>query len=160
MKSKKTRSLIIKSTLKQFYLVEQFIDAICDEFNVSNSYFGNIIVSVTEAVENAIKHGNKNDENKNVFITFYPTENGFSFLIEDEGEGFDFLSIPDPTDINIENIDLGNGLYLIKNLSDGVIFYEKGKKLEIIFKTSSINQEIALHRIKILKERYKVVNKH
>ncbi|HPS45673.1 MAG TPA: ATP-binding protein [Bacteroidales bacterium] len=145
--------LIIPSLLDQMYQVEKFVEEICDEFNINNTYFGNIIVALTEAVENAIKHGNANNSSKKVEITFITKNEGLSFVVKDEGAGFNANTIPDPTDINTKEEETkGRGIFLIKSLADEVNFLGKGNEVEIIFKIASINSEMAIERIQQLKK--------
>jgi serine/threonine-protein kinase RsbW len=147
----KKQFLSLKSTKENIHQVEKFVEDICDEFNINNTYFGNILVALTEAVSNAIVHGNKNEVNKDIHITFESKPIGLSFTIQDQGNGFDFNNIPDPTDLAVElNEEEGRGIFLMKVLADEVNFLENGKSIELIFKISSINQELALERIKQL----------
>ncbi|NVO01476.1 MAG: ATP-binding protein [Bacteroidetes bacterium] len=147
----KKQFLSLKSTKENIHQVEKFVEDICDEFNINNTYFGNILVALTEALSNAIVHGNKNDVNKDINITFESKPIGLSFTIQDEGNGFDFNNIPDPTDLAVElKNEEGRGIFLMKVLADEVNFLDNGKSIELIFKISSINQELALDRIKQL----------
>jgi serine/threonine-protein kinase RsbW len=145
--------LILPSIPENIYQVEKFVEDICDEFNINNTYFGNILVALTEAVENGMKHGNGNDPSKHVRIIFTSKSEGLSFTVKDEGRGFDITNIPDPTDINQDSEEIkGRGIFLIKSLADEVRFLDKGKTVEILFKISSINNEMAVDRIKQLKK--------
>jgi len=145
--------LILPSLPENIYQVEKFVEDICDEFNINNTYFGNILVALTEAVENAMKHGNGNNPSKHVQIIFTSKPEGLSFKIKDEGKGFDINNIPDPTDINADPEETkGRGIFLIKSLADDVKFLDKGKTVEILFKVSSINSEMAVDRIRQLKK--------
>jgi serine/threonine-protein kinase RsbW len=145
--------LILPSLPESIHQVEKFVEDICDEFNINNTYFGNILVTLTEAVENAMKHGNGNDPSKKVQIIFTSKPEGLSFVVKDEGNGFDINQIPDPTDLNTDPEESkGRGIFLIKSLADEVKFLDKGNTVEIIFKISSINSEMAIERIKQLKK--------
>ena len=149
---KKLRKIELISARENISLIEKFVEEICDDYNIYNSYFGNIIIALTEATTNAIIHGNKEDKLKTVIITFESKSIGLTFVIEDQGDGFDFENIPDPTDVSIENSDeLGKGIFLIKSLADEVNFYEDGRVIEIVFKITSINNETTIERINILK---------
>jgi len=123
----------IPSISENIRIVESFIDNVKDKFNITDDIYGNIMVAVTEAVNNAIKHGNNGDKSKNVKISVECEENLMRFLIEDEGEGFDYENLPDPT--APENIDKlsGRGIFLMKHLADEVKHFEKGKKTELTF---------------------------
>jgi serine/threonine-protein kinase RsbW len=145
--------LVIPSVPNNIHQIERFVEDICDEYNINNTYFGNILVVLTEAVENAMKHGNSYDPSKNVEITFTSKAEGLSFIIKDEGEGFDISNIPDPTDLNSKADDLkGRGIFCIRTLADEMRYFDGGKSIEIIFKISSINSEMALDRISKLKQ--------
>ena len=113
--------------------VEQIIENIKEEYKISEEIYGNILVSLSEAVNNAIKHGNKLDSKKLVSFEFDPTETEFTFKIVDQGVGFNYNDIPDPTHPdNIEKPD-GRGIFIMKNLSDKVEFNESGSEVKISF---------------------------
>jgi len=114
-------------------LVEDFIDNVIKDHNIKEDLFGNILVAVTEGANNAIIHGNKEDESKKVTITVEDKDSKLTFFIEDEGEGFDPDSLPDPT--APENLEkpTGRGIFLIKQLADHALFHNNGRKVEIRF---------------------------
>lgn len=125
------------SRIENLSLVEKMIDKVCEEFKVNEDHYGNILIALTEAVNNAILHGNKQDPSKNITLTFENKETGLSFVVEDEGEGFDFQHLPDPTDpANLEKPN-GRGVFLMKNLADEVTFTNQGKRVELKFKASA-----------------------
>ncbi len=112
---------------------EKFVEEINKEFNLSEVVYGNILVSVTEAVNNAILHGNKLDKTKNVGLECEISKKEISFKVSDDGQGFDFDNIPDPTlPENIEKLN-GRGVFLIKNLSDKMEFFNNGSVIEFKF---------------------------
>jgi serine/threonine-protein kinase RsbW len=117
----------IESKSESIQVVEKHIDNICKEVAVNKDYYGNILIAVTEAVNNAIHHGNKSNPNKSVNVQADKSEKELSFRIQDEGDGFDYDNLPDPTDpANIEKPH-GRGVFLMKNLADDVDFEEQGK---------------------------------
>ena len=125
----------IKSKIENLREVEKFIDDITAELNLSNEIYGNILISVLEAAKNAIVHGNKNDISKNVEIKVRKEKENLDFFIKDEGNGFDFNTIPDPTALeNIEKVN-GRGVFLMKKLSDDIEFKEEGRLVKITFNT-------------------------
>ncbi len=128
------KELTIESKIENLRTVEKLIDDIAASNSVSSESYGNILIAILEGVNNAILHGNKNDENKKVKIYFSIEENEFIVKIHDEGEGFDYENIPDPTaPENIENIN-GRGIFLMEKLSDKLEFFDKGTKVELTFK--------------------------
>lgn len=124
----------ISSKAENIILVERMIEDVCDLFNINQDYYGNILVALTEAVNNAIYHGNQANENKNIDISFKSSPNIVSFIVKDEGPGFNYANIPDPT--NPENIAKpnGRGVFLMRNLADKVSFEENGSKVILDFK--------------------------
>lgn len=125
--------LEINSDISNISQVEQLIDTVCEDLNVSEDNYGNILIAVTEAVNNAIIHGNKNNPEKLVKVEVDKITKEVVFSIYDDGGGFDFTKLPDPTaPENIEKPD-GRGIFLMKNLSDKVEFFDEGKKVSITF---------------------------
>jgi serine/threonine-protein kinase RsbW len=121
------------SSSENMALVEKLIDDICTEYKVNEDHYGNILVALTEAVNNAIHHGNQADSNKMVFVTFEGTEGQLAFTVKDEGPGFDHDHLPDPTDpANLEKPN-GRGVFLMRNLSDDIEFSDNGSSVTIRF---------------------------
>ncbi len=123
----------IPSLSENIRIIESFIDNAKEKFNLNDDIYGNIMIAVTESVNNAIVHGNNNDKSKNVLITLLLEEQLIKFRIQDEGKGFNFHNLPDPT--APENISKpgGRGIFLMKHLSDEVHFTEDGRIVELIF---------------------------
>jgi serine/threonine-protein kinase RsbW len=123
----------IPSLAENIRIIESFIDNAKERFCLDDDIYGNIMIAVTESVNNAIKHGNKGNKSKNVLLTLSLNESILKFVVEDEGEGFDFNNLPDPT--APENIDKpsGRGIFLMKHLSDEVHFRANGQVVELYF---------------------------
>ncbi|NEM96372.1 ATP-binding protein [Pontibacter burrus] len=123
----------IPSLIENIRVIESFIDNSKEEFEFEDDIYGNIMVAVTESVNNAIRHGNKFDKEKNVYLTLQVEENQLLFEVEDEGPGFDYENLPDPTaPENLENPG-GRGIFLMRNLCDEVNFFDQGKKVQLKF---------------------------
>jgi serine/threonine-protein kinase RsbW len=85
-----------------------------------------IRLAVEEALVNAIKHGNQQDRNKQVMLSYYLEDDAFCIRIRDEGPGFDPTSVPDPTlQENLERCS-GRGLMLMRYYMTEVHFLERG----------------------------------
>lgn len=127
--------LVLDSHPKNIAKIEPFIHEVTKHCRCSldEGHFGNILVAVTEAVNNAIIHGNRAKESKKVTIHTQMRSGRLHFLIEDEGVGFDPKTIPDPT--APENIlkPGGRGVFLMRELADELHFLEQGRKVEIQF---------------------------
>ena len=123
----------IPSSLKYIHVIEEYINTVRSDFQIDDCIYGNIHLAVVEAVTNAIIHGNKSDENKDVYFETKKEDTKIEIIVKDQGDGFDAEVIPDPTlPENLEKIS-GRGVFLIKNLADEVIFSENGTVLQMIF---------------------------
>lgn len=113
--------------------VEDLVQKITSGRNLSQDLHGNILVSLTEAVNNAIIHGNCCDHNKNVKIVFTERRNQIKFKVSDEGKGFNPDTLPDPTaPENIYNIG-GRGVFLMRQLCDQLVYKDSGRTVEMHF---------------------------
>lgn len=123
----------ISSEIGNIIKVENFIDSLTRNFDLHEDLYGKISLSVIEAVNNAILSGNNQVPEKLVKLTAVKEDDKFMISVEDEGEGFDYNNIPDPTlPDNIEKI-AGRGLYLMKTLSDDLVFENNGSKVTLVF---------------------------
>ena len=124
----------IPSIKENVSVVESFIENVGEKIRIEETIYGNVLVSVTEAVNNAIVHGNKEDKNKKVRLGLKKNKKSVRFIVEDEGMGFDHNTLPDPTNPkNIEKVK-GRGIFLIKSLSDKTTFKQGGRVVEMLFK--------------------------
>lgn len=122
------RTLKFPSILENIHLAEKLIDDVVAEYGVKEDYYGELLIAMTEAVNNAIVHGNKLDPTKQVTLTFDIIEDRLMrFMIEDEGPGFDYDHLPDPT--APENIEKphGRGVFLMRKLADQCEFQDNGR---------------------------------
>ncbi len=126
-------SLSIASDYSEVGKVENLIDNVCTKLSVKEDYYGNVLIAVTEAVNNAIQHGNKLEAELKVDIAVGDKETDFCFCVKDCGAGFDYKNLPDPTSPeNIEKED-GRGIFLMKSLAEEVEFCGGGKQVNIYF---------------------------
>ena len=126
-------SLSIPSDFQHVHRVESLIDKVCDQLNVKEDYYGNVLIAVTEAVNNAILHGNNSNPELNVDLFVGDKETDFCFSVKDNGTGFDFSNIADPTSPeNVEKAD-GRGIFLMRSLAEEVEFLDNGRNVNIYF---------------------------
>lgn len=128
------RTISIASKIDNLRKIEKVIDEISAEYSIGEDQYGNILIAALEAANNAILHGNKLDESKNVDIKFIIVEDILRIAVQDKGEGFNYESIPDPTaPENLENVN-GRGIFLMEKLSDDIKFKNNGAIVELEFK--------------------------
>jgi serine/threonine-protein kinase RsbW len=128
-------TLQLSSKIANITIVEKFIDELSAKYGFIDEVYANILTCLSEAVINAIVHGNRENLDKKVYINLEViNDKRLIFTISDEGDGFDFNNLPDPTSPeNIENLT-GRGVFIIKKLADQCIFNSKGNELELHFK--------------------------
>ena len=128
-----TEQVQLPTKMGSILIAEQKVEQVCEVLNVADRCVGNILISVTEAVNNAIIHGNKKDESKQIVLAYSTQKNSLVFIIKDEGNGFDSSNLPDPTDPeNLEKLH-GRGVFLMRSLADKVDFEEEGKLVKLTF---------------------------
>jgi serine/threonine-protein kinase RsbW len=131
---KTVESISVPSNFDHLPTVESLIDRICNQCGVSEDAYGNVLISVTEAFNNALIHGNKMVNELEVAVAVAEDHSELCFAVKDQGAGFDFVNIDDPT--SPENIEKenGRGIYLMRHLADEVVFTNGGREVNIYFK--------------------------
>lgn len=133
----KRLNLIINSRIENIRLVENFLENLIQEFRLEEKLCGKIILATIEATNNACLWGGKNDENKKVTLNAWIKNSELFISVEDEGEGFDYSSISDPTIPKNLLKTTGRGLYLMKVLSDHLEFQKNGSLVIMAFSLNS-----------------------
>ena len=152
------REIRLESSLSEMFRVEQFVEEISDEHMLYGSYFGNIMMAVTEAVENAIVHGNSEDRAKAVRIKEELTREGLWITVTDEGIGFnyrEYLQKAKDAGFNSEK----TGLLVIQKLCDELRFSRDGRSLMMLFRINGIDEKIFSRRETFMQEFFKVYQK-
>ena len=126
-------SIKIASDFQEIQRVEALVDKVCNSIGVNEDFYGNVLIAVTEAVNNAIEHGNQKRLDLSVEVGVGDYAEEFCFAIKDFGNGFDFDNLPDPT--APENIlkENGRGIFLMRSLADEVVFDDNGREVTIYF---------------------------
>jgi len=128
------KDLNIPADLGNLRLVEKAIDELSMELDLSDEIYGNVLVATMEATNNAIIHGNNSDPEKIVKIQMMLEQKELKVHIEDQGRGFDYSTVPDPTSPeNLEKIN-GRGIFLMERLSDEIVYLENGRIVELKFR--------------------------
>jgi len=126
-------SIKIASKIENLVIVENLVNDLSEVYKFDSDVYANLLVGVTEAVNNSIVHGNKEDESKFVTLNYESTDKFILFTISDEGKGFNYYTIPDPTlPENIEKEE-GRGIFLMNNLADEVVYNDLGNEVSLKF---------------------------
>jgi len=141
------QSVSIKLQPESIRDIEIFVDAICDQLFINDTYYGNILMSLTEIFNYLITNSSNeklnisyNSDYKNIAISFYPVD---SQVVN---------SISNPVNIDdIINQDSDKNIFLIHSLVDN-ISNSSEKKLTLEFDISALHNEIYKKRASILKK--------
>jgi len=114
-------------------VVEHMVVDLCEQMSIGEEKFGNILLAVTEAVNNAIEHGNKNNPEKTVQLSYKSSPEQVIFTVSDQGQGFDLKQVPDPTQPESKDPEAGRGIFVMKHLADKMEFLDNGNKVLLSF---------------------------
>lgn len=123
----------LSSVLENIAQLEIIVQRIFDRYDLPQDRYPDVLISITEAVNNAICHGNNFDENKSVNIQVHHDLDGLKITISDEGKGFDLNAVADPTSDTRLNMTGGRGIFLIHHLADDVTYLNQGRTVDIVF---------------------------
>lgn len=123
--------MTIQSSLEHIESVEKLAEKVADAMQFSEEEKDSLAIAVTEAVNNAIIHGNKQNKDKTVTIRFILEGKRLGVYIKDQGEGFNPKNVSDP--LAPENLlkESGRGIFILSTLMDDVKFEFKGDGTEI-----------------------------
>ena len=124
----------LPSAISLMHIVLDYLMKRVEKLGVVKAEQSNLFVALDEAFVNAIKHGNKFDVKKLVRIAAEVSRAEARFTIEDEGEGFDVDSIPNPLDPENLFKTSGRGVLFIYNIMDEVKYNDRGNRLTMIKK--------------------------
>jgi len=96
-----------------------------------NAIFG-VKLALEEALTNAVKHGNKNDPDKTITISYAIDELRAEITITDQGAGFEPHTIPDCTEPDRLPLPFGRGLMLMKAYMDEVCYRDNGRQVYMV----------------------------
>ncbi len=112
--------LAIGSRFENIDLVQVVVKVSLQQLRLDDDTSHWIGMAVREAVANAIKHGNRQDPDKKVEVTFGIVDGDVLIEVRDEGSGFDPAGLPDP----LEPANLlkpgGRGIFFMRKFMDGI----------------------------------------
>lgn len=132
MPLRKLGELTVPSTPDHLADVDRFTEKLIEKTPFQNGDLDDIAISVSEAVNNAMVHGNMLDASKSVNVRFYICLSYLRIIVQDEGEGFSPNKVPDPR--REENLlkASGRGLLIMRHLMDRIRFETLKKGLQVI----------------------------
>lgn len=139
------RNIKIQSDTSYMNEVECLLDSIADEMNLGDNAAA-VNMAVSQAIKNAIVHGNRCDKAKCVTLEYGQCTGGLFFEVSDEGDGFDFASYG----TSVPQEGRGEGLFMIRMLSDKVDYFPERRCLRMEFLVNGIQPSISRERIEAL----------
>ncbi|MCS6917679.1 MAG: ATP-binding protein [Chitinophagales bacterium] len=128
------RELALSSRLESLNEIEALTLELKAQFNLSDEQEANMLVVLSEAVSNAIVHGNRFHPGRKVLLNCWQEEGRLMFSVTDEGDGFDPTRVADPTAPENLMKPTGRGIFLMRKLADEVTFSEGGRKVTLAFR--------------------------
>ena len=147
-----TESFDIQSNISVLPQVEERLFHFCHECHVGN-YYSAVSVATLQAVENAIVHGNGTDSSKKVSLLFSTCRGGICVEVSDQGNGFEFDHYGEMPARESE----GEGIFVMKSLSDRMTFSDGGRKIRLEFDVAGIDPSDALERVSVLQAHFSLV---
>jgi serine/threonine-protein kinase RsbW len=135
------KKLLFPSKIENILLVEKLVEEVCERFEIKDKIHNNVLVAVTEAVSNGILHGNKSDPAKNIEVAYKIKSGILYFAVKDQGSGFKYTDLPDPTNVNNIEKPNGRGVFLMKHLCDSIYFQDKGSKIILGFRLTQVSMD-------------------
>ncbi len=132
----------IPSNPEKIVDVDAFAEKRIDRMKFTRDQRDDIAISISEAVNNAIVHGNRGDPSKSVRIELEELDDGIRIRVRDQGMGFDPSQVADPRDPENLLVESGRGLLIIHHLMDEVhVIPEKGGTLVEMIKRFNNNDD-------------------
>lgn len=148
----KERQIRVATKKRDTHAIEAFVEKICDDFGIYNSYFGNILFTVNEAVNFAASKEGGGPEFIDIQFVSRPEGLVFQVFLGDR-----FLEIAVLFNKNMDELlekeditEEERNMVMIRMLSDEVQFDPDREMMELVFYISSINQHLTTERIQVL----------
>lgn len=119
----------MRSTYDESERIPDFVTEIQEECNLGDKFTDNLMLVLSEAVTNAIVHGNKLNPEKTATVSISVTPISVTAIVQDEGDGFKPSAQKNPLDSENLLKAGGRGVFLIQELSDSYEYKDSGTKL-------------------------------
>lgn len=136
--SQKDVILELPSALSSVAELDMFVNDLMKRHGLNEDVHGKLLVSLTEAVTNAIRHGNQFDSEKCVRVEVYRDKAELKVVVIDQGCGFEPDNVPDPTTPEALEKEGGRGVFLMKLLADKIAFLDEGRAVEMCYSCTCI----------------------
>lgn len=101
-------------------LIRNYVGAVAREIGFSEAGVRDILIAVSEAATNALKHGSPQGGQAEIAVCCHLEADRLVIEVTDQGEGFDPLSVPVPVAEQMR--EGGMGIFFMRTLMDEVSF--------------------------------------
>jgi len=124
-----SQRFVLASRREEIEAATETVLAALDRLGYDKAAVFAVRLSLEEALANAVRHGNKDDARRHVTLLCEIGATEAILDVQDEGEGFDPGTVPDPT--AVENLDIpsGRGLMLIRSFMADVTVHPPGNRI-------------------------------
>lgn len=115
-------SLVLSSRFEHIEVAERALLDLCSQMSCAREDEYWLVTALREALANAVRHGNRQDPARSIRVDLGIDRGSCTIRVEDEGEGFDYEHLPDPT--SPENLlrPSGRGIFYMKQFMNSVEF--------------------------------------
>ncbi|MCD4772049.1 MAG: hypothetical protein K8R41_01550 [Bacteroidales bacterium] len=140
------RSIELNPSKENIHIIESFIENVCDYHHISDNYFANIVMAITEASKVIYK----NNANENIFIAYDYNNNGLHFSLEGKLDWNELIL----NEHIISDLDseAGREIFVIWSMPDKLKISEDGKQILLSFSIDNIDEEKAVDRKQTMKD--------
>jgi serine/threonine-protein kinase RsbW len=128
--------MVCQSNPKEIGRIEKFLQQLNKSIKIDDGTMYRLLVSCTEAVNNAIIHGNNSDPHKKVTVHCLVDKQSLTIRVKDEGKGFDPKKLQDPREKKNLLKESGRGVFLMRSLMDSVAIKKMKHGLVVEMKVS------------------------
>jgi len=129
-----TTHFAIPGTGEQIQHVADSLQEIYQELGLTGKQVSSLKLALGEAISNAVCHGHGGDRSRQVAIDCEWNPAAVTLTVTDQGQGFNWRRVPNPTcGANLLK-DCGRGLYIISAIMSGLTFNEAGNQIRMTLK--------------------------
>ncbi|MBO6577352.1 MAG: ATP-binding protein [Rhodothermales bacterium] len=128
------RQLVLETDLEHMDRVVEETEQFLVPLDLDEEQAYNIVLLTTEAVTNAMEHGNGMDADKKVHIHYEATATHVQVTVQDEGTGFEKSEVPDPLAKKNLLATGGRGIFLMEELADDIRYEDDGRRVIMRFR--------------------------
>lgn len=114
--------LVLTSRFENIEVAERALRDLFDQVGCDGDDLYWVVTALREALANAVKHGNRSQPERRIYIDYTVDDSEVTIRVEDEGEGFDPAVIPDPTDAENLLRPSGRGIFYMQQFMSHVEF--------------------------------------